>query len=68
MGKILRCNDLMPGCSFEARGDSEEEVLAQAAEHAKTAHDMTEIPEGVMNAVRGAIRDEDEALAQSAGS
>ncbi len=56
MGKILRCNDLMPGCSFEARGDSEEEVLAQAAEHAKTAHDMTEIPEGVMNAVRGAIR------------
>ncbi len=68
MAKVLRCNDLMPGCSFEARGDSEEEVLAQAAEHAKTAHDMTEIPEGVMNAVRGAIRDEDQALGQSAGS
>ncbi len=68
MAKVLRCNDLMPGCPFEARGESEEEVLAQAAEHAKSAHDMSEIPEGVMNAVRNAIRDEDQARGRSAGS
>jgi predicted small metal-binding protein len=68
MSKVLRCNDLMPGCTFEARGNSEEEVMAQAAEHAKTAHNMTEIPEGVMNAVRGAIHDDDQARGQSAGS
>jgi predicted small metal-binding protein len=67
MGKVLRCNDLMPGCTFEARGDSEEEVLTQAVEHAKTAHDMAVIPEGVMNRVRGAIHDEDQARGQSAG-
>jgi predicted small metal-binding protein len=68
MAKVLRCNDLMPGCPFEARGTSEEEVLAQAAEHAKTAHGMTEIPEGMVSAVRGAIHDEDQASAQTAGS
>jgi hypothetical protein len=36
-------------------------------EHAKTAHDMAVIPEGVMNRVRGAIHDEDRARGQSAG-
>jgi len=68
MAKVLRCNDLMPGCSFEARGASEEEVLAKAAEHAKTAHNLTEIPEGMLSQVRGAIRDDEQAGAQKAGA
>jgi predicted small metal-binding protein len=66
MSKILRCNDLMPGCSFEARGDSEQEVLAQAAEHAKTAHGLSEISAELAEQVRGAIREDDQARAQSA--
>jgi predicted small metal-binding protein len=60
MSKVLRCGDLMPGCDFEARGDSEQEVLQKAAEHAKTDHNMTEIPEGLMAQVRGAIHDDDD--------
>ncbi len=68
MAKILRCNDLMPGCDFVARGDSEEEIMAQAAEHAKTAHNMTEISEGVVSMVRSAIHEDDQARTQSAGS
>ena len=68
MAKVLRCNDLMPGCSFEARGNSEEEVLMQAAQHAKTAHSLSEIPEGMMAQVRGAIREDDQSQAQKAGS
>ena len=68
MAKVLCCNDLMPGCAFEARGTSEEEVLGEAAEHAKIAHGMTEIPEEVVSALRGAIHDEDQASAQTAGS
>jgi predicted small metal-binding protein len=58
MAKVLKCNDVNPGCSFEARGDSEDDVLKQAAEHAKTAHKMREIPADVLSRVRGAIRDE----------
>ena len=68
MAKVLRCNDLMPGCPFEARGNSEEEVLAQAAEHAKTAHNLSQIPEGMLSQVRGAIREDDQTQAQKAGS
>jgi predicted small metal-binding protein len=66
MAKVLRCNDLMPGCPFEARGDSEESVLARAAEHAKTAHNLTDIPEEMISKVRGAIRDDEQASAQTA--
>jgi predicted small metal-binding protein len=58
MAKVLRCNDLMPGCPYEAKGASEDEVLAKAAEHAKTAHGITEIPAGMLSQVKGAIRDE----------
>ena len=58
MAKVLRCNDLMPGCPFEAKGDSEDEVLAKAAEHAKTAHGISEIPAGMLPQVKAAIRDE----------
>jgi len=58
MAKVLRCNDLMPGCPYEAKGDSEGEVLMQAAEHARTAHNITEISPELVSQVRGAIRDE----------
>lgn len=57
MTKVLRCGDLMPGCLWEARGDSEDEVLGQAAEHAKTAHGMEPTPE-LAAKVRSAIREE----------
>jgi hypothetical protein len=36
MAKVLKCGDVVPGCDFEMRGNSEEEVLQKAAEHAKT--------------------------------
>lgn len=67
MTKVLKCNDLMPGCSFEARGNSEEEVLTKAAEHARTAHNLTEISPELASQVRGAIHNEGEARSQSAG-
>ena len=56
MGKLLRCGDLVKGCSFEARG-TEEEILQKAGPHAQEAHGMEITPE-LAAAVRGAIRDE----------
>ena len=58
MAKVLRCNDLMPGCPYQAKGATEDEVMAQAAEHARTAHGLSEIPAGMLPQVKGAIRDE----------
>jgi predicted small metal-binding protein len=66
MAKVLKCGDLMPGCAFEARGNSEDEVLKVAAEHAKTAHNLREITPELLTKVRGAIRDEAEGRGQTA--
>jgi predicted small metal-binding protein len=58
MAKELRCGDVVPGCDFVARGDSEQEVLQQAAAHASDAHGVSEITPELAERVRGAIRDE----------
>jgi predicted small metal-binding protein len=59
MAKILKCGDLNPGCSFEAQGNNEDEVLRAAAEHARTKHGMTSIPPEMMSKVRSLIQDQD---------
>jgi predicted small metal-binding protein len=64
MGKVLKCGDVVPGCDFEMTGSSEEEILQKAAQHAKTDHGMDSIPPDVLDSVRAAIHDEDEARAQ----
>lgn len=58
MAKIVSCRDAGADCDFVARGDSEEDVLRQVAEHARTDHNMSEIPADVRDKVRAAIRDE----------
>jgi len=68
MTKVLKCNDLNPGCSFEARGNTDEDVLKKAAEHAKTAHKMKEIPLAVLDKARSAIRDEGKAQEKKVGT
>jgi predicted small metal-binding protein len=68
MAKVLKCGDIVPGCDFEMTGNSEEEVLQKAAEHAKTDHGMDSIPPEVLDNVRGAIHDEGEARAKGAGA
>jgi predicted small metal-binding protein len=45
-------------CDFVAKGDSEQDVLQQCADHARTDHGMDEIPAEVADKVRAAIHDE----------
>ena len=58
MARVLYCNDLVPGCKFEARGDSDEEILAEFVDHISTAHGMSEISDGVLEMVSKAIHEE----------
>jgi len=58
MAKVIRCRDVGVDCDFEARGQNEQEVLKQCAEHARTAHGMQEIPAELVAKVKAAIRDE----------
>ena len=56
--KVLRCRDAGFDCDHVMRAETEEEVLRQAAEHAKAAHNMGEISEEVVAKIRTLIRDE----------
>lgn len=57
MTKVLKCGDLVPGCGFEARAETEDEILKAAAAHAKEAHGLDATPE-LVGKVKGAIREE----------
>ena len=56
MAKQLRCRDVGMNCDFEARADTEEELLRQAAAHARDTHQVTEMSPELANRVRAAIR------------
>jgi predicted small metal-binding protein len=58
MAKEMRCADVVGSCDFVARGDSEQEILEQAAEHARNEHGVNEITPELAEKVRSAIRDE----------
>jgi predicted small metal-binding protein len=57
MAKVLRCGDLMPGCSAVIEGKDEADVMTKGAEHAKTAHKMMTIPADMAAKVKAAIKD-----------
>ena len=59
MSKIVDCNKINPasGCHHIVRGDTEEELLKNAAEHAKE-HGMEPTPE-LLKMVQGHIEDDE---------
>ena len=61
MARRMDCRDVGPDCDFVARGESDEEVMGQVAEHARTAHGMEEVPSELAEKARAAIRDEERA-------
>jgi predicted small metal-binding protein len=58
MAKILECAKVDPssGCQHVVRGETEEEILAKAAEHAKE-HGIREVTPELMERVKANIRD-----------
>jgi predicted small metal-binding protein len=58
MTKVLRCGDVVPGCNYEARADSEDELMQKVAQHAREAHGMQTVPPEVVQKVRSKIREE----------
>jgi predicted small metal-binding protein len=49
--------DVGVACDFEARAENEAELMKKVAEHARTAHNITEIPAELLAKVKKAIRD-----------
>ena len=58
MAKTMSCRDVGPDCDFVARGETEDEVMMQVAEHASTAHGFNEVPPELAEKAKAAIKDE----------
>ncbi len=56
--KILKCRDAGFDCNAVMRAETEAEVMQQAAEHAKSVHNLSEISEQAVAKIRSLIHDE----------
>ena len=55
--KKFACGQVVPGCDGVVTGADENEVMAAAAEHAASAHGMSEVPDEVVAEIRAGICD-----------
>ncbi|MDQ3822795.1 MAG: DUF1059 domain-containing protein [Actinomycetota bacterium] len=55
--KQLNCRDVGFDCEGVIQGETEQDVMSQAAEHARQTHGLTEIDEDLGAQIRQAIRD-----------
>lgn len=53
--KRFECGTVVPGCEGVVEAETEDGVLAAAAEHAASAHGMTALPDPVVAQVRAGI-------------
>ena len=58
MAKILKCSELVSGCTAVFHGETEEEIIRQATEHSKSAHNVHDIPKNLRKKLHRLIRDE----------
>lgn len=58
MTKVIRCKDVGFDCPGVIRAPSEEEALRMAAEHAKTAHGVTQLTPEIVSKVKSVMRTE----------
>lgn len=55
MGYSFRCENVVPGCEGEVHGETEEQTMQAAAEHAATAHGLAELDADTIEKVKAGI-------------
>ena len=58
MTLVFNCRDIGFDCDGVVKAGTEEELLAQVAEHAKSVHGMNEIDEPTIEKVKSLVREE----------
>ncbi|MHA7145327.1 DUF1059 domain-containing protein [Arthrobacter sp. TmT3-37] len=53
--KSFACGDVVPGCDARWVCSSDDEILIAVQSHAAAAHGLSELPDSVVQAVRGNI-------------
>ena len=56
MTQQISCNDVVPGCDWEAEAATEEELMKKVVEHAAEAHGVREVSPELAEKVKEAIR------------
>lgn len=54
--KQFSCGDVVPTCTRQFIAPTDDEILAAVAQHARTDHGLTEIPQHLIDQVRQNIR------------
>jgi predicted small metal-binding protein len=57
MTRVLHCADAGFECDKTIEGESDEDVMSKAAEHAREAHGMNEIDEATGQKIRSLIHE-----------
>ncbi|HET6517298.1 MAG TPA: DUF1059 domain-containing protein [Nitrosopumilaceae archaeon] len=57
MPKKFACGDVVEGCAWSTTAESEEELFQKISNHAKDTHNMTEIPDEILQKVKSKIED-----------
>lgn len=57
MAKKFACGDVVNGCGWSATADDEGGLFAKIAEHAKNEHNMTDIPDEIIQKVKSKIQE-----------
>ena len=58
MAKVMKCRAVGLDCDFVARGENDEQIMTQVAEHAKKDHGMQTISQDVAEKVKASIHEE----------
>jgi predicted small metal-binding protein len=58
MPKTLACRDVGMDCEFKIQGETEDEVVRKAGEHARNVHKIEKISPDLERKVRSSIRDQ----------
>jgi predicted small metal-binding protein len=56
VARVFQCDAVFPGCSGEATGETEQEVMQQVAEHARAVHGVRQVDEQTAAKVRSLIK------------
>ena len=55
--KEWKCSTIVPECEWKTGAESEDDILAHAAVHAREAHGMDEVPPEIVDKIRETIVD-----------
>lgn len=57
MAKKFACGDVVSGCGWSTTAKDEAELFQKISEHAKGVHNMTDIPDEIIQKVKSKIQE-----------